>query len=105
MEEMGRPFSDRVKTGPSTSFYYEFNAKGVDKASAVKKAFTSLSIHPDEMMAFGDGENDLSMLSYVKYGIAMGNAVQKLKDAAFDITDDNDHDGIAKAIYKYIPEL
>ena len=104
-DEMGAPFAGRAKTGPSTSFYFEFNARGVDKASAIEKAFTSLGIAPDEMMAFGDGENDLSMVSDVKYGIAMGNAVQKLKDAAFDVTDDNDHDGIAKALYRYIPGL
>ena len=56
---------------------------------AIEKAFAALGISPDEMMAFGDGENDIPMISYVKYGIAMGNAVKKLKDAAFDITDDN----------------
>ena len=105
MEEMGRPFAGRAKTGPSTAFYYEFNAKDVDKAMAIEKAFAALGISPDEMMAFGDGENDIPMISYVKYGIAMGNAVKKLKDAAFDITDDNEHDGIAKALFKFIPEL
>ncbi len=105
MDEMGSPFSGRAKTGPSTAFYYEFNARDVDKAMAVEKVFASLGIGPDEMMAFGDGENDIPMISYVKYGIAMGNAVEKLKDAAYDITEDNDHDGIAKALRKYIPAL
>lgn len=103
--EMGAPFKDRAKTGLTAPFYYEFNAKGVDKAMAIEKAFGTLGISPDEMMAFGDAQNDLPMIKYVKYGIAMGNAVQELKDAAFDITADNDHDGIAKALYQYIPEL
>ena len=104
-DELGAPFAGRAKTGLTAPFFYEFNAKGVDKAAAIEKAFPALGISPDEMMAFGDAQNDLSMISYVKYGIAMGNAVRELKDAAFDVTDDNDHDGIAKALYKYIPEL
>lgn len=45
------------------------------------------------------------MIRYAKYGIAMGNAIEEAKEAAFDVTSDNDHDGIAEAIYKYIPEL
>jgi len=56
-------------------------------------------------MAFGDAQNDESMIRAVGYGIAMGNAVDSLKEIAFDVTDDCDSDGIAKALYKYLPEL
>lgn len=104
-EEMAAPFVETTSHGFTAPFYYEFNPKGVDKATAIQKAFESLGITPEEMMAFGDQKNDISMLQYVKYGIAMGNAVPEVKDIAFDITLDNDHDGIAEAIYKYIPEL
>lgn len=45
------------------------------------------------------------MIQYVKYGIAMENAIDELKEVAFDVTLDNDHDGIAHAIYKYISEI
>ena len=69
------------------------------------QAFETAGISPDEMMAFGDAQNDESMIRAVGYGIAMGNAVNSLKQAAFGVTDDCDHDGIAKAIYRYIPEL
>ena len=47
------------------------------------------------MIVFGDGENDLSMFDVVDYPIAMGNAMDTVKKAAFDITLDNNHDGIA----------
>ena len=45
------------------------------------------------------------MIRAVRYGIAMGNAVDSLKEAAFGVTDDCDRDGIAKAIYRYIPGI
>lgn len=57
------------------------------------------------MMAFGNVQNDIPMIKAVKYGIAMGNAIDELKNVAYDVTLDCDHDGIAEAIYKYIPEL
>lgn len=104
-EEMSAPFQDSTTNGFTAPFYYEFNPKGVDKATAIKTAFESLGIGPEDMMAFGDQKNDISMIQYVKYGIAMGNAIDECKQAAYDVTLDNDHDGIAEAIYKYIPEL
>lgn len=103
--DLAEPFKSRAKVGRTAPFYFEYNALGVDKAEAMKTAFESLGIGYDEMMAFGDAQNDEGMITAVKYGIAMGNAVDSLKKAAYDITDDNDHDGIAKALYKYIPEL
>ncbi len=104
-EEMAGPFKETTSNGFTADFYYEFNPRGVDKAKAIETAYKKIGITPDEMMSFGDRENDIPMLKYCKYGIAMGNAVQAAKDAAFDITLDNNHDGIAESIYKYIPEL
>lgn len=104
-EEMASPFKDKTSCGFTAPFYYEFNAKGVNKADAIATAFTKIGISPDEMMAFGDAQNDIPMLKYAKYGIAMGNAIPEAKEAAFDVTSDCDHDGIAEALYKYIPTL
>ena len=104
-EELAAPFRDRAKAGRTAPYYFEYNAKDADKAAAMLQAFEAAGISPDEMMAFGDAQNDESMIRAVGYGIAMGNAVDSLKQAAFGVTDDCDHDGIAKAIYRYIPEL
>ena len=49
-------------------------------------------------MAFGDGDNDLDMFEAVGLSVAMGNAVPQLIAAADYITDDVEHDGIAKAL-------
>ena len=45
------------------------------------------------------------MLKFAGIGVAMGNAQQAVKDIADEITDDNEHDGIAKSLYKHIPQL
>lgn len=53
-------------------------------------------------MAFGDADNDLDMIRSVKYGIAMKNATEHLKETAYHITDSNEEDGVAKEIYRMI---
>lgn len=82
--------------------WIEIMPKGVSKGNALLKIGKKLGIEPDEMMAFGDAENDLSMFQAVKYGIAMGNAMDSLKAIAYDVTDTNERMGIAKALDKYI---
>ncbi len=58
-------------------------------------------INIDEVMAFGDGGNDIEMLKHVKIGVAMGNASQKVKAAGDFVTKAVDQDGIEYALKKY----
>ena len=60
-----------------------------------------LGIKPEEMMAFGDAQNDIDMIQYAGIGIAMGNAEEDLKQIADDITTSVDDDGIWNALKKY----
>ena len=83
----------------SADFYYEFTAMNIDKLEAFKKSF---DYKPEEVMAFGDAGNDLSMIKYAGLGICMGNGQDEVKKAADYITDDNDHDGIAKALSMFL---
>ncbi|MDR3440032.1 pyridoxal phosphatase [Telmatospirillum sp.] len=55
----------------------------------------------DEIIAFGDNHNDLSMIGSVGLGVAMGNAEEALKAAAGWVTGDNDSDGIAETIERF----
>lgn len=90
---------DLLEVGPA---WIEVMPKGVSKGSALLRIGKELNISTDEMMAFGDAENDLEMIRTVKYGIAMGNAMDCVKDVAFDVTDTNEQQGIAKALDKYV---
>lgn len=74
----------------------------INKGNTILQLASELSIQPEEIMVFGDGENDLSMFEVVKYGIAMGNAMPTVKEVAYDVTATNNEDGIAQAIEKYV---
>jgi Cof subfamily protein (haloacid dehalogenase superfamily) len=68
--------------------------KGGSKAEGIKKMIERLGFAIEDVFAFGDGLNDLEMLQTVGTGIAMGNAVNELKQHAAFITKDVDQDGI-----------
>lgn len=104
-EAMAAPFKDTLNCVQTAPFFYEFTAKGIDKAKALDTVLKTMGYTNDEMIAFADGMNDLTMLQYVGTGVAMGNAVDQVKANAQYITTSNDEEGIAKALYKYIPEL
>lgn len=71
---------------------------GADKGSGLQMLAEALGINPSEVMAIGDSENDISMLRYAGLPVAMGNGSEEVKALAKYITDDNDHDGVAKAV-------
>lgn len=75
----------------SVSHYVEFASKGATKETALAYLANQCSIPPEQIMAFGDGENDLEMLSFSGIGVAMGNACALLKEAADYITGTNAH--------------
>ncbi|TGB00167.1 Cof-type HAD-IIB family hydrolase [Sporolactobacillus shoreae] len=64
------------------------------KASGIRKILEELNFSADEACAFGDGNNDVEMLSYVGTGVAMGNAVESARRAADFVTRSVDQDGI-----------
>ncbi|GAA0318213.1 Cof-type HAD-IIB family hydrolase [Oceanobacillus oncorhynchi subsp. oncorhynchi] len=64
------------------------------KAIGIQKFIEYAGAAMENVYAFGDGENDIEMLSSVKNGVAMGNAVSELKDVASYVTTDCDQDGI-----------
>lgn len=65
------------------------------KGKGVQKLLEYYNIHPDFCMAFGDGENDIEMIQLVRYGLAMENAKDIVKQTAYGITRANIHDGVA----------
>ena len=53
-------------------------------------------------MAIGDSNNDLDMIKYAGFGVAMGNAFETVKAVADVVTDSNEESGVATAIEKFI---
>lgn len=89
---------NRVVFSKTEPFYYEATAAGVDKGSGLKTLCDYLGIKQENVMALGDQANDMPMLKYAGFGVAMGNAVEVTKKIADKVTTDCDHDGVAKAI-------
>lgn len=84
------------------SYSIEIGPKGVSKGSAVKKLAKYLNIDRKDIICIGDNENDIEMIKYAGLGVAMGNAVDSLKEVADYITDTNINSGVAKVINKFV---
>ena len=80
----------------------EINAAGADKGGALVKLADYLGISRDATMAFGDGENDLTMIQKAGIGVAMENGTPAVKEAADYITLSNEEAGVAAAIRRFV---
>lgn len=75
----------------------EITCQGINKADGMKRVVEYFSLNPTQVIAFGDGPNDFEMLQYAQTGVAMGNAIESLKNKADYVTDDIEQDGIYNA--------
>lgn len=91
-------FGGSLTINTSRPHFLEFGHLEATKSSALAFLGKHLGIHPQEMLAVGDGANDLDMIEYVGVGVAMGNADARLKAVADYITTSNVEEGVAKAI-------
>lgn len=80
------------------AFGSDIISKDGGKVKGVEKIMKIFNLRQNEIMAFGDGENDIDMIAFAGIGIAMGNAHPTLKEAADYITKDIDEDGIMMAL-------
>lgn len=88
----------------SEPYFLEVLPKGVDKAQSLERLLESLNLTREQMIACGDGYNDLTMIQYAGMGVAMGNAVLPVRKAADYITLTNDEDGIAHVVERFLLE-
>ncbi len=82
--------------------FYDIMYKGATKGDGLLRVADYLNIPHDMTFALGDSDNDLSMIIDSKYGIAMGNANENIKQNAAYITTDCASDGFAKAIMEFV---
>jgi Cof subfamily protein (haloacid dehalogenase superfamily) len=81
---------------------FELVAPNVSKWSAIKSLIHAYRINPKEVVAIGDGPNDIEMLRHVGTGVAMGNADHDVKAAADFVTGHHQNDGLAQFIERYL---
>ena len=96
-------FAGRIDLYPSSPFFIEAVPLGVAKDRSLAALLERMGLTRENLMACGDGLNDRSMISYAGVGVAMQNAEDAVKAVADYVTAaDNNHDGVAEAIEKFI---
>lgn len=91
------PFSG-IAVSSSVPRNIEINREDATKGRALLALAKHLGLEREQVMAFGDGLNDISMIESAGIGVAMGNAVEEVRNVADKITATNDEDGVAAVI-------
>ena len=95
---MGRDFG----VYRSDPYYLEVLPKGIDKAKSLERFLEVTGYKREEMIACGDGYNDLTMIRFAGLGVAMENGVLPARQAADYITLSNNDDGVAHVVEKFM---
>ena len=103
--QLSKDLFGQVEVYRSAGFFLECVPPGVDKAKSLERLLAMVNIDKDDVIAVGDGFNDLSMIEYAGLGVAMDNAPGEVKSRANFVTSSNDEDGVAKVIEKFILEM
>ncbi|HFU6692482.1 TPA: HAD-IIB family hydrolase [Streptococcus agalactiae] len=91
----------RVKLTRSSPYSMDVISEEQSKVKGIERVGQRYGFDLSEVIAFGDSDNDIEMLSQVGIGVAMGNASQQVKENARYTTADNNDDGISKALAHY----
>lgn len=97
-------FEGRVRVATSQPRFIEFVNPAVGKATALSQLSRLLGIAQSETAAFGDGLNDLDMITWAGTGYVMANGAQAMLDAADEIVPSNAEDGVAQTVEALIRE-
>ena len=100
--EMDAIFAGKLNIHTSHPAYLEFVDAKASKGLALAAIGAAYGIAREEMIAVGDGWNDVSMLTYAGLGVAMGNAIEEIQKLCDHVTLTNDEDGVAKVIEEFI---
>lgn len=97
-DKLREPFGERATIAQSQTYYLDVTPASGNKGAAITALASAAGVDLADTVAIGDQANDLPMLTRAGVGIAMGNAPDKVKEAADAVTLANDADGVAHAI-------
>jgi hypothetical protein len=95
-------FDGRLYISKSLPYFLEFASPEVTKASGLEFAAEHLGFARERTVAFGDGENDIELVEWAGYGVAVTNAHERVKDAADFICPPVDEEGVAQVLEAYL---
>jgi Cof subfamily protein (haloacid dehalogenase superfamily) len=104
-EEGAARLRDRASVARSQKYYLDVTHCDATKDRALRAVAHRLGIAVEDVVAIGDGHNDISMLKAAGFGIAMGNGSETVRRAADHVTTSNQEDGVARAIDDILANL
>lgn len=102
LTDLPQDLRDRFSIVRSEDFYLEFMHPDASKGKTLKTLSKQLGIKQNEVMALGNAQNDNSMIEFAGIGVAMGNSIPETLAVADVTVADNNHDGVAEAVNKYV---
>jgi Cof subfamily protein (haloacid dehalogenase superfamily) len=100
--EMKARFGGRLYISKSLPHFLEFANPGVNKGSGLDFAAERIGFSRDRSVAFGDGENDVELLEWASYAVAVANAHPKVLAVADFVCPSVDEEGVAQVIEAYL---
>lgn len=100
--ELVETLGDKLGIFRSEPYFLEIMPNQLNKAKSIDMLLNRLGLNREELIACGDGFNDVHMVEYAGLGVAMANACEPVKQAADFITKSNDEDGVAYVVEKFM---
>jgi Cof subfamily protein (haloacid dehalogenase superfamily) len=100
--DLQRQFGDEIYITRSNMNFVEMMNPNVNKAAGLAKLAGIMGFTMDEVLAIGDGENDVEMVGSAGVGVAMGNGAPKIRGAAKHVAPTNDENGVSWAVERFV---
>jgi len=104
LEKINAKFGDRLVSGISRPQYIESISPEAGKERALRELCSQLGVSAEEVIAFGDGQNDAGMIRFAGLGVAMANAREEVRAQADLVAPSNHEDGVAQVIMQLLKE-
>jgi Cof subfamily protein (haloacid dehalogenase superfamily) len=101
-QRMLERFADRLYISKSLPYFLEFASPDVTKAAGLEFLAEHLAFTRERTVAFGDGENDIELVDWAAYGVAVANADDRVKEIANFVCPSVDEEGVAQVLEAYL---
>jgi Cof subfamily protein (haloacid dehalogenase superfamily) len=101
-ERMSRRFGNRLYISKSLPYFLEFASPDVTKAAGLDFLAQHLGFSRERTVAFGDGENDIELVDWAGYGVAVANADERVKEVADFVCPSVDEEGVAQVLEAFL---
>ena len=101
-DRMVARFAGRLYISKSLPYFLEFASPEVTKAAGLEFLAEHLGFTREQTVAFGDGENDIELVDWAAYGVAVANADERVKELADLVCPSVDEEGVAQVIEAFL---